>query len=77
MQAGELARWVRSVIAPLTKRVVISHPRTNAWIANDPNKGDRIDAFKLADLLRMNRFTQFYYSARAATSRLQTTRPAL
>ena len=39
MEAGELAAWVRSVIAPLVKRVVISHPRTNAWIANDPPQG--------------------------------------
>ena len=39
MQAGELAPWVRSVIAPLVQRVVISHPRTNAWIANDPPQG--------------------------------------
>ena len=36
LAAGELAAWVRSVIAPLVQRVVISHPRTNAWIANDP-----------------------------------------
>ncbi|MCA1603046.1 MAG: IS110 family transposase [Acidobacteria bacterium] len=62
MEAGELAPWVRSVIAPLVKRVVISHPQANAWIAKDPNKGDRIDAFKLADLLRMNRFTPVYYA---------------
>ena len=39
LEAGELAPWVRSVIAPLVKRVVISHPRTNAWIANDPPQG--------------------------------------
>ena len=63
IEAGELAAWVRSVIAPLVKRVVISHPRTNAWIANDPQKGDRIDAFKLADLLRMNRVHEVYYAA--------------
>ena len=62
LEAGELAPWVRSVIAPLVKRVVISHPRTNAWIANDPQKGDRIDAFKLADLLRMNRVHAVYYA---------------
>ncbi len=62
LEAGELAPWVRSIIAPAVKRVVIFHPQTNAWIAKDPNKGDRIDAFKLADLLRMNRFTEVYYA---------------
>ncbi len=53
---------MRSVISPLFKRVVTSHPRSNAWIANDPHKCDRIDATKLADLLRMNRFTEVYYA---------------
>ena len=62
LEAGELAAWVRSVIAPLVTRVVISHPRTNAWITNDPQKGDRMDVFKLADLLRMNRVHEVYYA---------------
>jgi transposase len=62
MEAGELAPWVREVIKPYTKSITISHARDNAWIAKDPNKGDRIDAFKLADLLRMNRVTPVYYA---------------
>lgn len=62
LEAGELAPWVRGVIAPLAQRVVISHPPTNAWIAKDPNKRDRVDAAKLADLLRMNRVHEAYYA---------------
>jgi hypothetical protein len=62
MEAGESAPWVRGIILPPVKRVVISHPRSNARIANDPNKCDRIDAAKLADLLRMNRYTEVYYA---------------
>jgi transposase len=62
LEAGELAPWVRSVIAPLVQKVVISHPQANAWIAHDPNKSDQRDAFKLADLLRMNRVHEVYYS---------------
>jgi hypothetical protein len=62
LEAGELAPWVRSVIAPLCTRVVISHPPTNAWIHKDPNKRDQIDATKLADLLRMNRVHEAYYA---------------
>src|SRR5215216_3092236 len=58
LEAGELAPWVRGVIAPLVRRVVISHPPMNAWIGKDPNKRDQLDAAKLADLLRMNRFTE-------------------
>jgi hypothetical protein len=33
LEASELAPWVRSSIAPYVQRVVIGHPRTNAWIA--------------------------------------------
>jgi transposase len=62
MEAGELAPWVRCVIAPVVSRVVISHPMFNSWIAKDPNKSDKIDARKLADLLRTNLFREVYYS---------------
>lgn len=60
LEAGELAPWVREIIKPYSQRIIISHARDNAWIAKDPNKGDRIDAFKLADLLRMNRVHPVY-----------------
>jgi hypothetical protein len=51
LEAGELAPWAVSIITPLVHRVVCSHPQANAWIAKDADKCDRIDAFKLADLL--------------------------
>ncbi|MDQ3257273.1 MAG: transposase [Acidobacteriota bacterium] len=54
LEAGELAAWTRSILAPLVSEVVVSHPRTLAWIAKDSNKTDAIDARKLADLLRLN-----------------------
>src|ERR1700732_4669949 len=62
MEAGELAAWARGVIQPHVKRGVISHARDNAGTAKDPNKNDSIDAYKLADLLRMNRYRPVYYS---------------
>lgn len=62
LEAGELAPWVASVIGPLVTRVVCSHPRDNAWIAKDGDKGDRIDAYKLAELLRLNRFKEVHYA---------------
>lgn len=62
LEAGELAPWAAAVIAPLVKRVVCSHPRDNAWIAKDNDKCDRVDAYKLADLLRLNRFQQVHYA---------------
>lgn len=59
-EAGELAHWVREAIAPLVKRIVVSHPRTLAWIAKDALKCDRLDARKLADLLRLNLVHEVY-----------------
>ena len=35
LEAGELAPWAASVIAPLVSPVVCSHPQSNAWIARD------------------------------------------
>jgi len=61
LEAGELAPWATSIIRPLVSRVVCSHPQTNAWIAKDADKSDRLDAFKLADLLRLNRFKEVHY----------------
>jgi transposase len=62
LEAGELAAWTREVLKPYVKTITISHARDNAWIAKDPNKRDSIDAFKLADLLRMKRVHPVYYS---------------
>ena len=62
LEAGELAPWASAVIAPLVQRVVCSHPRDNAWIAKDGDKCDRVDAFKLAELLRLKRFKEVHYA---------------
>jgi len=62
LEAGELAPWAASIIAPLVTRVVCSHPKDNAWIAKDADKCDRIDAYKLAELLRLNRFKEVHYA---------------
>jgi transposase len=62
LEAGELAPWAISIIRPLVSRVVCSHPQSNAWIAKDADKCDRIDAYKLADLLRLNRYKEVHYA---------------
>lgn len=62
LEAGELAPWAAAVIAPLVTRVVCSHPQSNAWIAKDADKCDRIDAYKLAELLRLNRYKEVHYA---------------
>ena len=60
MEAGELADWAGSVIGPLVSRVVVSHPRSLAWIGKDSLKDDKIDAGKLAELLRLGRVHEVY-----------------
>jgi len=62
LEAGELAPWAAAIIAPLVERVVCSHPKDNAWIAKDGDKCDRVDAYKLAELLRLNRFKEVHYA---------------
>ena len=62
LEAGELAPWAAAIIAPVVKRVVCSHPKDNAWIAKDGDKCDRVDAYKLAELLRINRFKEVHYA---------------
>src|SRR6266705_4215872 len=62
LEAGEVAPWAAGIIAPLVTRVVCSHPRDNAWIAKDADKCDRVDAYKLAELLRLNRFKEVHYA---------------
>jgi transposase len=61
LEAGELAPWASEIIRPLVTRVVCSHPQTNAWIARDRDKSDRVDAYKLASLLRLNEFKEVRY----------------
>jgi transposase len=62
LEAGELAPWAAAIIAPLVTRVVCSHPKDNAWIAKDGDKCDQVDAYKLAELLRLNRFKEVHYA---------------
>lgn len=55
LEVGELTAWIRRILlsCPRVKRVVVSNPKTNAWIAKDAHKSDGVDSDKLADLLRL------------------------
>ena len=55
LEASELSDWVASIVQPLVAEVVVSHPRSLAWIGKDSQKDDKIDARKLAELLRIGR----------------------
>jgi transposase len=52
LEASELASWIRTVLRGRVARILVSNPKDNAWIAKDPRKRDRVDARKLAELLR-------------------------
>ena len=62
LEAGELAAWVRRVLRGRMAKIVVGHPKSSAWIAKDPLKRDRLDAFKLADLLRTDQVHEVYYA---------------
>ena len=61
LESTDLAGWIRGVLKSRVARVVVGHAKSSAWIAKDPLKRDRLDATKLADLLRMDRVHQVYY----------------
>ena len=64
LEASELTGWARMVLlehVPQIKEVVASHPKSLSWIANDPLKGDRLDSWKLAEMMRMGRTHPVYY----------------
>src|SRR5215467_345851 len=50
-EEGTWAAWLYDVLKPQVTKVVVCNPRKNALLKNG-NKGDKIDARKLADLLR-------------------------
>jgi transposase len=62
IEATDMAEWVRFVLKPLVKRVVVSHPKDNAYIARSGRKNDKADARALARLLALGQFREVYYS---------------
>jgi hypothetical protein len=64
LEACELAGWARVLLlerVPQVEEVIAGHGKSNAWVANDPLKGDGIDAWKLADLIRQGRVHPVFY----------------
>jgi len=63
LEASELSNWVASIIQPLVAEVIVSHPRSLAWIGKDSQKDDKVDAKKLAELLRLGSVHQVFYQS--------------
>ena len=59
-EEGTSAAWLHDLLKPHVSRLVVCDPRKNALL-KDGNKSDRIDARKLAELLRTNQVKPVYH----------------
>jgi transposase len=59
-EEGTCATWLYDLLAPQVSRVVVCNPRKNALLKGG-NKNDRIDARKLAELLRAGLLSPVYH----------------
>ena len=59
-EEGTHAAWLYDVLHPVVAKVVVCDPRKNTLLLAG-NKGDRIDAHKLAQLLRADLLTPVYH----------------
>jgi transposase len=59
-EEGTSAAWLHDLLQPHVTKVLVCDPRKNALL-KDGNKSDRIDARKLAELLRNNLLSPVYH----------------
>src|SRR6476661_11287787 len=59
-EEGTSAAWLHDLLQPHVSRLVVCDPRKNAPL-KEGNKSDRIDARKLAELLRTNQLKAVYH----------------
>src|ERR1051326_7597819 len=59
-EEGTAAAWLHDLLQPHVSRLVVCDPR-KAALLKDGNKSDRIDARKLAELLRTNQLKPVYH----------------
>jgi transposase len=59
-EEGTWAAWLYDLLKPHVAKLVVCNPRKNALLKQG-NKSDRIDARKLADLLRGNHLKPVYH----------------
>jgi hypothetical protein len=59
-EEGTCAAWLYDLLKPHVAKLVVCNPRKNALL-KDGNKSDRIDARKLAELLRGNQLKPVYH----------------
>jgi transposase len=59
-EEGTWAAWLYDLLKPHVTEVLVCNPRKNALL-KEGSKGDRIDARKLAELLRLNHLKPVYH----------------
>jgi hypothetical protein len=64
-EEGTQAAWLYDGVKPLVAEVIVCNPRENKWLAVG-NKGDQVDAHKLAQLLRGGQLKPVYHVGAAA-----------
>src|SRR5215471_21031546 len=60
LEEGTCAAWLHDLLKPHVTKVLVCDPRKNALL-KDGSKSDRIDARKLADLLRTGLLSAVYH----------------
>ena len=60
LEEGTWAAWLYDLLKPYVTRIVVCDPRKNALLKSG-NKSDRIDARKLAELLRAGLLSAVYH----------------
>jgi transposase len=61
-EEGAQAGWMYEIVRPLVAEVIVCNPRMNKRLSVG-NKGDRVDAHKLAELLRCRQLKPVYHGA--------------
>ncbi len=61
LEEGEMAQWIAGILRREVTRLVVCDPKRNHWIARDPGKSDRVDAHKLAMLLKGEFVREVYH----------------
>ena len=64
-EESTLSQWLYELIKPLSDEVIVCNPRRNRLL-EDGSKGDKIDARKLADLLRTGMLKAVYHGQSAS-----------
>ena len=59
-EEGTSAAWLHDLLKPHVAQLIVCDPRKNALL-KDGSKSDRIDARKLAELLRLNKLNPVYH----------------